>query len=156
MEDTRMFKKKILLFISVMTSLLLISCSSSTGLGTPSTYTVVNDFPNATIKIMDVSTTENTLTVEFSYSGENGLTYGEHFEIEILQDNTWYTLSYDDKFMQPDIGYSVESGTPRTETYSLTRYNSLASGQYRIIIPVSEERLVGSTQYILATEFEIQ
>lgn len=152
-------KKNLLLFVSFLIATNLISCGTSISIGEKTPYTIVNDFPGATMKVIEVNTDEEFITVEFSYSGENELSYGtsayEH-EIEIYQDNEWHTLDYK-KYDSIGLGYSVKDGETHTEDYKYTRYGKLPAGHYRIVKEVMNFIETGNyTEHYLAAEFDIE
>lgn len=153
-----MMKKYTLLFGLAMLSLLFISCGTVSKVGEKSAYTITNNFSDAVMKI-ESDLVGDKLTVEFSYSGEYEMLIGQQYEIEIQQDNEWYTLEYDEKDIS-DIGaaQSVKNEVPLNIIYNLARYGKLSAGHYRIIVPVFEKTSssLAAEEYILAAEFDIK
>ena len=128
-------------------------------IGEKSTYEVVNNFPKASLKIVEFSQEEKMITVEYAYTGETGLVYGEYHQFEIWQEDGWYILNPKDKNLcYPDIAYIVSNQAPKQETYGWAGFGRLSKGRYRFVQEVWEEmdkEGVGR-EYVLAVEFEIK
>jgi len=127
--------------------------------GEKSTYEVVNNFPNASLNLIEFSQEEKTITVEYAYTGETGLVYGEYHQFEIWQEDGWYRLMPKNKnLVYFDIAYIVSNQAPKQETYGWAGFGRLSKGRYRFVQEVWEEmdkEGVG-TKYVLAVEFEIK
>ena len=149
-------KKFFILLCVVMICSGLVACSSKIILGATTPYDIVNDFEYASMKIVDVSQEDQTITVEFSYSGENELLYGQYYEIEMLQDGKWYRLAQDSNIYFTSEAYVVETGQTRQKTYG-GAYDTLPAGHYRIIVEVDDFVETGVyTEYPLAAEFDVE
>ena len=152
-------KKNIIFLVLILIATNLIACGSSVSIGDKTPYTEVNDFPGATMEVIEVNTDEEFITVEFSYSGPNELSYGtssDEYEIEFFQNNEWYTLDYK-KYDAMGLGHSVKDGETHTEDYRYTRYGKLPAGHYRIVKRVLDFIEAGNfTEHYLAAEFDIE
>ncbi|MBQ8518004.1 MAG: hypothetical protein IJ455_00170 [Agathobacter sp.] len=123
---------------------------------TESPYTITNDISTATLSINEISSDKKTITVAFSYFGENHFTYGDHYKIEVLQNNKWYSLKESETFIS-DVGYIVENGQTSTASYNLNRFGTLSPGHYRIIIAVTNyTENENKTPHYLSAEFDIE
>jgi len=145
-------RKILVLLLCVIIALPLVACGGIE-VGEKSPYDVVNDFEYASMKVLEVSD-ENQVTVEFSYTGEHELTYGEYFEIEMLRDGSWYQLENNSNLSYFDIAYVVAPGKTSTKLYAAGVYGNLPTGQYRIIVEVHDFIGTGNyAEHILAAEF---
>lgn len=121
-----------------------------------STYTIVNNLATASLSIIEVAADKSNITVEYSYTGENSLLYGKPCVLEILKDDTWYNVK-DSINAYTDEGYGVESGQTRSMTYNLSRFGTLPTGHYRVVLHVIDYVAPGkNTFYELAAEFDIE
>lgn len=152
-------KKNLLFFVLILITTNLISCGPSISIGEETPYTTVNDFPGATMEVIEVNTDDEFITVEFSYSGENELSYGtspDQYDIEIFQDNEWHVLDYK-RYDNMGLGYSVKDGETHTEDYRYTRYGKLPAGHYRIVKRVLDFIEAGNfTEHYLVAEFDVE
>lgn len=129
--------------------------SSTEAKPTESTYTV-NDFENASIS--DISISENTASLEFTYSGENILHLGDWFVLEIYKDGKWYTLPYEIEVTWELLAYPVEPNQSKSMDYNWEDiYSPLSAGKYRIVTKVIDfKNSDTSKDYYLAKEFTIE
>lgn len=76
------------------------------------------------------------LTVEFTNSGSQEWMYGEHFSIQVLLDDEWYYIPATSKYNWGfiDIGYILEAGKTREESFNRTMYGELPAGTYRLVV----------------------
>lgn len=163
-------KKSFYILLTLVLALLFVGCDSdkisetettptteiSYTIETESPYIVINDLPTATLSVTEISSDNKTITVVFSYSGENKLCYGEQYKIEVQKDNKWYSLKESETFIS-DVGYIVESGQTCTASYHLSRFGTLTSGHYRIVVMVTDQIEDGNnTHHNLSVEFDIE
>lgn len=85
--------------------------------------------------------------------------YGEYYDLQILQEGNWYSLSYIiDDWGFVEIGYTAQKDIP-SEWYTdwMTFHGVLDKGTYRIVKKVLYFEEPGNyTEYYLASEFEIE
>ena len=169
-------KNKILfLLLTTLISICFVACSPNTANGTKNTtnttknyhnqkisfptetpYTIINDFSGASMSITEFSSEDNTITLDIAYSGENTLSYGTSYEIEIQIGDKWYTLNYD-KEDQVGVAWHLKNNEVGTEQYNLDRYGTLQSGHYRIVKEVLNSIETGNyTTHYLTAEFDIE
>ena len=169
-------KNKILfLLLTTLISICFVACFQNTANGTKNTtnttknyhnqkisfptetpYTIINDFSGASMSITEFSSEDNTITLDIAYSGENTLSYGTSYEIEVLIGDKWYTLNYD-KTDQVLPAWHLKNNEVRTEQYNLRRYGTLQAGHYRIVKDVLN--LIETSNYTthyLTAEFDIE
>ena len=158
-----MNKKHLVILCMMLITCTLFGCTTQkkNPIGEESTYTTVNNFENAQLSIVEGSVTPESITLEFTYSGENELYTGERYYIEIMKDDKWHAIEdcLPENSIVPDIAYTAENGRPLIKEYDFTKkYYPLSKGQYRIVVDVSEhDGTIGpDKEYILATEFEIK
>ena len=128
-------------------------------IGEKSDYNVVNDFPMGTLKMVELSQKEKTITVEYAYTGETSMRYGTYHQFEIWQEDGWYRLiPKANNLTYPDIAYIVSNKAPQQKTYGWAGLGRLQKGRYRFVQEVWQEwdkEGVGRN-YALAVEFEIK
>lgn len=150
-------KKVLILCVIALILVGGVVCLSSPGIGDKTPYNTVNDFPGASLKVIEVFPEEQKVTVEYSYSGENELIYGSFHKFEVLQDGEWYTLELRQELTYPDIGYVVENGQTKQETYGWAGCGRLSAGRYRIVVETNDFVESGVyTEHVLAAEFDIE
>ncbi len=122
---------------------------------------VLNIFDEASMKVVKSSVTPASLTVEFTYSGDNECVYGSWFTLEVFKNDQWgelpYAFSEDIEIGWTAEAYPIAKGKVRLEDIDWEfYYGKLSDGQYRIIKDVLDVRENdGYTKYYLASEFVI-
>lgn len=127
-------------------------------IGDKSTYNIVNDSPNASLRVVEVSQKEKNITVEYAYTGETELVYGAYHRFEIWKEDGWYTIMPKQKnLVHLDIAYIINSGKTKQETYGWAGLGRLPKGRYRFVQEVSETvEDTRSESHVLAVEFELK
>ncbi len=134
----------------------MISGAPIVGEKTP--YDITDVLSGTTLKVVDVSTEQKKITIEYSNMGSESIVYGERIHFEIWTYDGWHTLKPKlENWSVSDIAYFVEYGKTAQNTYSWAPYGDLPKGRYRIIQDVTEEldKEVYEREYTLAVEFEI-
>ena len=88
--------------------------------------------PPEQIEMYITEQTEEDISVSFVNNGEMEWTFGDAFAVEVLLDGAWYELPML-RGGWYDIGYVVESGEERENTYPVkAAYGEFYPGTYRI------------------------
>ena len=128
-------------------------------IGEKSPYEAINVLSDASLKLVEISTKDKQITVEYSYTGPTSLVYGEYHHFEVWKEDGWYRLLPKNKnLVTLDIAYYVGSGKTSQETYGWAGLGRLPKGRYRFVQKVSEEldKADLMKDYVLAVEFEIK
>lgn len=118
-----------------------------------STY-VVNEFSDASLSIIENTLSNNSVSVDIFYSGNDSAILSSWFTIEVYQNDKWYSLSpIQDNYFFNDLGYPV--GTMHYDWTEL--YGKLSSGTYRIITNILVTSAPGNYQeYFLSDTFILE
>ena len=87
---------------------------------------------------MELESWDNdTVAVNITNSSGEEWTYGEHFALQVLLDNTWYQIpperTADWGFT--DVALVIPDGETQARKYSIAPYGSLPEGTYRLVLP---------------------
>lgn len=78
--------------------------------------------------------TGNNITVKFTNNGEDEWTYGEYFSVQVLLDDTWYTVPpIPGDWGFNDIAWICPAGNTHQKSYDLSMYGTLPDGKYRLV-----------------------
>ena len=129
-------------------------------IGEKTPYDTTDMLSGTTLKVVDVSTEQKKITIEYSNMGAESIVYGEYIQFEIWTYDGWHTLMPKiENLNVSDIAYFVEYGKTAQNTYSWAVYGDLPKGRYRAIQEVTEEldKVIENKdkKYTLAVEFEI-
>ncbi|MCM1044926.1 MAG: DUF4362 domain-containing protein [Candidatus Gastranaerophilales bacterium] len=115
----------------------------------------VNQLADVTMELLYA--TPVSIGVEFKNDSDLEVTYGESYDLQVLQDGKWYSLSYViDHAAFNMLGYLLHGGKNRIWGTDWTIFHGvLGDGQYRLVKSVSVEENGGFQNYYLAAEFEI-
>lgn len=117
----------------------------------------VNCLDGVTMEV--VSNTSTSIKLTILNTTDLRIEYGEYYDLQVLQDGAWYSLSYlIDDWGFVAIGYSAKKDIP-SEWYTdwATYHGVLDKGTYRIVKTVLCFSEQGNyTKYYLASEFEVE
>ncbi len=116
----------------------------------------VNTLDGVTMYMKKYSSTEGDVEIRNKYGKE--LQYGDWYDIQIQQDEEWYSLPLIiDNAGYHDIAYPVQDQTTSVWEVNWSYfYGELPEGKYRIIKDILDIREPGDyTKYYLAAEFDI-
>lgn len=118
-----------------------------------STY-VVNEFSDASLSIVENTLSNESVSVDIIYTGNDNALLSSWFKIEFYQNNKWYSLSpIQDNYFFNDLGYPV--GMMHYDWTEL--YGKLSSGTYRIITNILVTSVPGNYQeYFLSDTFTLE
>lgn len=81
-----------------------------------------------------VGQTEDKLTVKYTNCGSEEWLYGTHFSVDVCLGGEWYNVpTVTGEWSFTDIGLILMPEQSREETYDLSMYGELPSGQYRVV-----------------------
>ena len=77
-----------------------------------------------------------SLTAELTNDSGEGWCFGEYFSLQVRLYDEWYEVptTPEHNWGFNDIGYILEPGQTREESYSLTMYGDLPTGVYRLVV----------------------
>ena len=83
---------------------------------------------------MTLNSWENdSVSVTITNTGDEEWGYGEHFHLEVLLDDVWYSIPATSDMCFTDIGLIVQPGEEQEKTYNLSMYGELPVGTYRLV-----------------------
>ena len=97
--------------------------------------------------------------LEILNTTDMNIVYGDYYDLQMLQDGQWYSLSYlIDNWAFTAIGYEPKKNIPSEWYVDWTYFHGvLASGQYRIVKDFHVSKNEGDyTEYYMAAEFVIE
>ena len=116
----------------------------------------VNTLEGISMEIISYDTVSAVVTINNTTQKE--ITFGEYYDLQILQDGKWYSLSYlIDNYAFDDIAYITTQNIPTQWSVDWTLFHGvLSAGRYRIVKPISVEQDLGDfAEYYLAVEFTL-
>lgn len=117
----------------------------------------VNNLPGVTMKLLYAY--PNEIGVEIHNDTDEDILFGEDYDLQILQDGEWYSLSYViDNAAFNSVGLPVKAGDSRIwGTDWIIFHGVLGEGDYRVVKSVSASKAGDShTNYPIAVEFSLQ
>jgi len=153
-----MKKFNIFTLLIVFAFVFMLSCSSSITSNETSENNL-NNFPDASMVVIEDTITKTGVTVEFEYTGSNQGQYGAWYSIEVYQDDQWQELPYIiDNVAFNAMAYLVETGVKKQQVIVWEwLYGELASGRYRVTINFIDHVGPGDySEFLLSSEFEIE
>lgn len=96
--------------------------------------------------------------LEILNTTDMNILYGEYYDLQVLQDDKWYSLSYViDNWGVPAIGFYAKKNIPSEWSVNWSRFHGvLAPGHYRLVKSVHDDAGIDDTKYYLAAEFTIE
>lgn len=89
--------------------------------------------PPEGISMKLISRTTDAITVEFSNQSEEEWAYGKYFSLHTLLDGVWYVVpTVPGNWAFEDIAMILPAGKKHEETYYLSMYGKLPTGDYRL------------------------
>jgi len=156
-------KRIVLLFVIFLLSIILSGCTNHNTVISMMSYELdeyeVNNYPDASMAIIDDSITNIGLTLEFNYCGEGEGTTGTWYTILLYEDDKWNALPYivDGNISWNLIAYIVEKN--RASEMSINwewLYGELSAGRYLLVKQFTNHLGSGDNEnYYLACEFNI-
>lgn len=116
----------------------------------------VNTFPGVTMKLLYAY--PNEIGVEIYNNTDEDILFGADYDLQILKDGEWYSLSYViDNAAFNAVGFPVKAGDSRIwGTDWVIFHGVLGEGDYRIVKSVSVSKAGDShTNYPIAVEFSL-
>lgn len=90
--------------------------------------------PPENVSAQFVGRTGNNITIKFINDSDDEWTYGEYFSIQVLLNDTWYTVPpVPGDWGFNDIATICPAGNTHQKSYDLTMYGDLPIGTYRLV-----------------------
>ncbi len=96
--------------------------------------------------------------LEILNTTDMNILYGEYYDLQVLQDDKWYSLSYViDNWGFPAIGFYAKKNIPSEWSVNWSGFHGvLVPGHYRLVKGVHDDAGSDDTKYYLAAEFTIE
>ena len=93
-----------------------------------------DDIDGITMTLVDWNSEKVNVVISNARYGRNEFWgYGEHFTLDVLLDNQWYSVPPPQSIDFIDIGLSVCAGGEEQHTFWISNFGDLPSGTYRIV-----------------------
>ena len=93
-----------------------------------------DDIEGITMTLVDWDSEKVNVVISNDRHGRNEFwEYGEHFILDVLLDNQWYSVPPPQSVDFVDIGFAVCAGSEKHHTFWISNFGDLPSGTYRIV-----------------------